>query len=326
MVFFYYFSCFNISALNQCTLFYPTKIESMTSLKFFFISIMLLLSTPVFSQDFQILFRECVEKKDTAAMSALLLKWEKQAPDDPELMIAWFNYYVNKSRQEMVEIENVKNGNQSIPFSDSTGKTVGYVNTTVEFMPSTLEKGYSYIDKGIAAHPSRLDMRFGKIYMLGQTESYSRFTEEIIKTVAYSDVIKNAWLWTGNIPMENAQKSMLQGIQGYVNVLYNKKDNSLNDYIRQISESILKYYPGHVESLSNLAFVFIMQKKYNKALDLLLKAEKIAPKDYLIMGNIANTYKLKGDKEKAKIYYEKILVSGDAKAKEAARQELEKLK
>ena len=56
------------------------------------------------------------------------------------------------------------------------------------------------------------------------------------------------------------------------------------------------------------------------------RAEKINPKDYIVLGNIALGYKLKGDKEKAIEYYEKTVEYGDESAKEYAKQQLKELK
>jgi tetratricopeptide (TPR) repeat protein len=93
-----------------------------------------------------------------------------------------------------------------------------------------------------------------------------------------------------------------------------------------ISEAILKYYPNSVESLSNLSIVYMMKDEIDKALGYLLRAEKIDPKDYVVLGNIALAYKKKGDKANAIKYYELTELYGDGDAKVYAQKQLVELK
>ena len=169
-------------------------------------------------------------------------------------------------------------------------------------------------------------MRFGKIYILGEAEKYKPFTDEIIKAIEESAKNKNAWLWADNKPKENGQEFFLGAIQSYILTIYNTNDDGLLDYMKQISESVLKYYPNHTESLSNLSIVYLIKKDYDKALDALLKAEKISPKDFIVLSNIAQAYKLKGDNKNAIKYYELTLKYGDEQAKEYSKQQIDILK
>jgi tetratricopeptide (TPR) repeat protein len=95
--------------------------------------------------------------------------------------------------------------------------------------------------------------------------------------------------------------------------------------MREISEQILKYYPNHVESLSNISVSYLLTGEYEKALIPLLKAEKIDPKDAIVLSNIAQAYKLKEDKENAIKYYKKTIEFGDERIKEFAEQQIKLL-
>jgi Tfp pilus assembly protein PilF len=95
--------------------------------------------------------------------------------------------------------------------------------------------------------------------------------------------------------------------------------------MKRIAEAVLKYYPEHIESLSNISIVFMLQKQYDKALDTLLKAEKLNPKDCIVLNNIAQTYKLKGDTINAIKYYKLTIQYGDDKAKNYANGQIEEL-
>lgn len=274
-------------------------------------------------------FNELASKKDTVGQQQLLEKWEKTDSNDPELFVAYFNYYVNKSRSEIITLgQNPKGENVlQIMDQDTTKKEpVGFIYGDTYFNPELLSKGFDWIKKGIEKHPNRLDMRFGKIYMFGQIEDYENFTKEIIKTIDFSAINKNKWTWADSKPLDDPKEFMLSSIQNYQNQLYNTQNDDLLDNMKRIAETVLKYYPDHIESLSNLSIVFMLQKQYDKALEPLLKAEKLNPKDYIVLSNIAQAYKLKGNTKNAIKYYELTLKHGDEQAKKYAQGQIDELK
>lgn len=59
-----------------------------------------------------------------------------------------------------------------------------------------------------------------------------------------------------------------------------------------------------------------------KTLTYLLKAEKISPEDFIVLNNIAYTYKMKNDKINAIKYYKLVKKYGDESAKNQAEKEL----
>jgi tetratricopeptide (TPR) repeat protein len=274
-------------------------------------------------------FNELVSKKDTVGQKELLEKWEKTDNNDPELFVAYFNYYVIKSKNEIITLGQNPKGKDVLQImdQDTTKKEpVGFIYGDTYYNPDLLSKGFEWINKGIEKHPNRLDMRFGKIYMFGQIEDYENFTKEIIKTIDYSAINKNKWTWADSKPLDDPKEFMLSSIQNYQIQLYNTENDDLLENMKRIAEAVLKYYPDHIESLSNLSIVFMLQKQYDKALEPLLKAEKLNPKDYIVLSNIAQAYKLKGDTKNAIKYYELTIKHGDEQAKKYAQGQIDKLK
>lgn len=288
-----------------------------------------LIANQTFGQTFKEQFHDLFFQKDTSEQQKQLLeKWEKANSNDPELYVAYFNYYVHESKKEAIRIDNNPKGNNVFQLTDpadSDNNPVGYMNFEIIYDQKMLQNGFAYIDKGIKKYPDRLDMRFGKIYILGQIEDYEKFTSEIIKVVNYSSINKNKWTWSDSKPLDDSQKFMLNAVQGYQNVLYDTRDVNSLDNIKRISETVLQYYPDHVESLSNLSVVYMNQKKYDEALKLVLKAEKINPQDYIVLMNIAQAYKLKGDFDNSIKYYKLAIKYGDEDAKKYAQEQIDKL-
>jgi len=290
---------------------------------------LILLFNQASGQTFKQQFNDLVSKNDTVGQRQLLEKWEKSDNNDPELFVAYFNFYVIKSEKEMMTLGQNPKGKEGFEImnQDTTIKEpVGFIYSDTYYDTELLSKGFDWISRGIEKHPNRLDMRFGKVYMFGEIEDYENFTKQIIKTLDYSAVNKNQWTWDDNKPLDNPKEFLLSSIQGYQNQLYDTENDSLLDNMKRIAVTVLKYYPDHVESLSNLAIVFVLQKQYDKALAHLLKAEKINSTDYIVLSNIVHAYKLKGDTKNAIKYYELTIKHGNQEAKEYAQEQIDELK
>ena len=260
------------------------------------------------SQDFSSQFKKLQEKKDTTGQIKLLKNWETKNPKDPEMFIAYFNYYANQSMTEVIAID------------------TKFISNKQNFKFDILKKGFEYVDQGLALYPTRLDMRFGKIYMLGKIENYTEFTKYLVSTVEYGNSIKDTWTWKDGKPLEDPKNFFLSSMQDYVTTIYNTEDDNLLPLMRKISESILKYNPTHVESLSNVALTYLVVGNYDKALEPLLKAENISPKDVIVLNNIAQAYTRKQDRVNAKLYLEKVIKIGDKEEVENAKMQLKDLK
>jgi tetratricopeptide (TPR) repeat protein len=227
--------------------------------------------------------------------------------------------------RELVQLEQTQTGNKSWQLTDpKTGKVVGYMNDGITYDIALVEKGFHYIDIGIEKFPTRLDMRFGKIYMLGKIYNYQKFTDELIASIDYSQKIDLKWLWKNNQPLDEPKKFMLDAVQDYVMQLYQAGDEQA-DNMKAIAETVLKYYPDNVENLSNLSITYLIKKDYTRALEPLLKATAIAPTDFIVLNNVAYCYESMGDKINAIKYYELTKKYGDDRAKQNAEQKLKQL-
>jgi tetratricopeptide (TPR) repeat protein len=278
------------------------------------------------AQNFQSDFQKYVQTNDTVNQLKVLTDWGKSNPKDPELYTSYFNYHFLKSRQEMISLSTEELEGEGFELKDSLNQTAGYLGSKIYFDKTELQKGIDKINTGIELYPNRLDMRFGKIYIYGQVENWSEFANTIIETVEYSSKNNNKWTWTNNETKENGKDFFLSSLQDYQVQLYNTGNDDLLVNMREIANEILKYYPNHIESLSNLSVTYLLTGEYDKGIEPLLKAEKINPQDYIVLSNIAQGYKLKGDKKKAIEYYEKTIKYGDERAKTFARQQIDELK
>lgn len=280
-----------------------------------------------FGQDYYSNFKKHFSSGDKQKQLETLEAWEISEPENAELFTSYFNYYYFLSKKEVLSLGTSEPKSEAaLEIKDDQNNTAGYLGSDIKYNPDILEKAFAWIDRGITLHPKRLDMRFGKIHALGEAELWERFNSNIVQTIHHAENIDYQWLWTNNEPYQGNKQNFFSSIQDYQLKLYNTGNDMLLKHMRTIAMVILEKKSDHVESLSNLSITYLLEKKYEKALEPLLTAEKIDPKDPIILFNIAHAYKLMGDKENSIAYYEKIIKLDDQKAAEYAKEQITALK
>jgi len=257
------------------------------------------------AQTYRESFIKALNAKNMARAEEVLKAWDLANSNDPELYIAYFNYYTVKSQDAALPIA-------------ITGYDQKYAKQALEF-----------ITEGINRFPTRFDMRVAKIYMLGVLKDYQAYVAEVLKTIAYSARIDNNWKREDFMILDHAKDIFFDAVLDWQTLLFSQKDPSLYKEVIRISNEMLKYYPTHIQSILNISTVYKEQKEYDKSLDILLKANIIEPANAILLYNIADVYNKKGDKVNAKKYYEQSILhckDDEDKLKDAAKFRLDELK
>jgi len=283
------------------------------------------LSNMVLAQDRLEQFWTATDNGDTAAQHTILLEWQSANSGDADLYASWFSYYFGKSQKAVVAMANEQPDGQAVSFQDSSGNIAGYWSRGVYYDSTLLHRGLDSIDQGLAKFPHRLDMRFGKIYALGQAGLWEAFTQETIKAIHFGPTIEHKWTWTRNEEQQDGETFFLGALQDYQLELYNANDDALLPNMRRIGEAILKYYPEHIESINNISITYILEGNFAKAVEYAHRAEKVAPDDSIVLCNLGRAYALKGDKEKAIGYFQKVMAVGGESEKQFAQDQIDQL-
>ncbi len=293
----------------------------------FFLSITFILIVQLAKgQEYRSEFENYFQLNDTINQLRVLKAWKESNPKDPELYTSFFNYHFSKAMQEVIELTPNEPGGDRLVIVDSLGQDIGYMGNRILFDPYEINKGLEIIEEGIERYPNRLDMRFGKTYVLGETEQWENFTHEIIRTIQYGATNNHQWTWTDNESIEDGKDFLLSSVQEYQIQLYQTGREDLLADMGKIAQEVLKMYPDHVESLTNLAITYVITEKYELAIESLLKAEKINPKDTIVLLNLAHAFRLNGKINEAIGCYEKVKKVGDAEEIAYAEKQIEELK
>lgn len=258
-------------------------------------------------QDVQKRYEEAVNLLNTNIDGAktFLEKWEKEDPKNPELYSLWFNYYFAKSLQSVVELspEPAANANGFV-ITDSTGKKVGYLQERTFYNDTLLQMAFSWLDKGIAANPDRLDFYFGMATAALRADKDSVCVETVVKAMDRAQIIGTKWIWTFGESRESEPNLLTECVQDFFISLYQKGNM---EQAQALIEAAAARYPGNIMYISNAGILALTKGDLNKALDKFLQAEKLDMKDHVVLLNIAYTYRELGDKDTARKYYRKVI-------------------
>jgi len=275
-----------------------------------------------YSQDnFHEQFEASFNAEDTTEQREILESWKLSNPKDPALYKCYFKYYVFKS-QKKVSISKKKKGDKA---DQPENRSRSMFDETFVFEPNDANMALAIINKGITIFPTRLDMRWEKINVLLLMEDWDKYTQELITTIDYSKTINNKWTWTNDEAVEDAETNFLSSIHDYATKIYETENTDLYPNMRKISKRVIKYYPNHIDSYTYVAISYFYEKKYDKGINTLLKANEIKPNEGAILNNIAFLYETKGDNTNAIKYYKKLAKHGSKDEVKAAKKKIAKL-
>jgi tetratricopeptide (TPR) repeat protein len=272
-------------------------------------------------------YLDLLNRSEFDALFRHLKKWEKENPDDPEMYIGYFNYYISRSKKEVVAVEKKGGTGSGLVITDpESGKTEGYLNPRINFNEADVRKAISHLDAGLQKYPDRLDMHIGKVYILGEIGDFDAQKKQLAAILDRSAKNNNRWYWSDGSPLPDGKNRMLEEIQARLGNYYEAKSDIGNRYLFEISSRMIALYPGDIYGYNNIAAIYTREGKNEEALKYLKQAEAINPKDLIVINNIANLYRNTGSVDLAVHYYKKMIQLGDDETRDYAKKQIELLK
>lgn len=261
------------------------------------------------SQDFETESRTLIESKEWGPAAVLLKQWEKKEPASAEMRIAWFNFYLEQSRDREFQQEEK-------PADAPAGDLV--------YNDSLFNEALEQLRKGIRKNPARLDMYLGIAYALREKGEIEAHVQEMIKLIEQNKKLQSRWLWTKNAPLEDPGTFFKGTIQSYNYALFSMKEPQV-DAIEAISRKMMQYYPEDIENYSNIGACYMLRGKTADALQYFEQAMEKKPGDMLVVSNIARAYEELGQKDKAIEYYRIMEQQGNYREIDFAKNQITKL-
>jgi tetratricopeptide (TPR) repeat protein len=248
--------------------------------------------------------------------------------NDPEYYVLVLNYYFKKAAHSYLSLQkNQPNDSLYLKLTDTTKQNVaGYIVGKTEYDLSIISEGLQQFKPALEKFQNRLDLYFGLIHLSRKCKLDTELKNTMLLTLDVSSKNNNQWLWSFNENLsENPKDFMLSNIQAYLNELFQDESESSDSIIVCVSDKLVELYPECIYGYNNLGAMNYFKNNHDKALNYFLKAEKIDPKDILVLSNIAQLSKLKNDISGAEKYYRKIILLGNEQYKSWAEEQIKLL-
>lgn len=220
-------------------------------------------------------------------IETLLQRWEKDYPDDTDMLLGKFSYYLEKSRTDKYE---VREGNKflgrapALTLKDSLGRDVNYFQIS-EFDDELFGKATQAIDKAIELNQNRLDFRLYKISGLldYEKDSPDMALASLKSLIDYDGHSHPKWEYPGYEEDEDLFPSTMQDCC-YAFFLIGTPTSF--EAFRELSEKMLSYHPGSTDYMTNIGTYYLVCKRDSKnALKMYNKVLKKKPDDYAAIKN-----------------------------------------
>ena len=243
------------------------------------------------AQSYSDAFDDAFRHDDVAGQRQALALWQQEAPEDVNLFIARYNFYANRAMGQNPDVV-------IAPLADS---------------------GLVAIEEGIGLFPDRLDLRFGKIYFLGQLHRWDAFVGEIVRTMDYSAQIGHRWSYP-NVPDDMMEDLLLEGVVDYMVEMFaniadtahlTAADSLMARRLREVAKRTVQLFPGDFASTYMLALSHLMLNESDKAYKYLVRAEGLNSTHAPLLQSLVKVCRLLGKTAQAKEYQRRLSQLGD---------------
>ena len=252
---------------------------------FFFLLIATCIGTAS-AQSYSDAFGEAFNRDDISAQREALTLWQQEAPNDVNLYIARYNFYANMAMREAPD----------------------------KVVEALADSGLVAIDEGIAQYPDRLDLRFGKIYFLGELGRWDSFVDELSSTLDHSVQIDHRWDYP-NVPDDMMEDFLMEGLSDHMVEMYMKitdtarlaaADSLMARRIQKVAKRAVQLFPSHFPSTYMLALSHLLLNENDKAYKYLRRAEGIDNTNVYLLQTLVKVCRLIGKAAQATEYQHRL--------------------
>ncbi len=248
---------------------------------------------------------------DGVGVETVLNNWEKVDPENKELLLGWYAFYMAKAQTLDLVTKPVKKylGMDAIfNLKDSLGNDVYYFQVA-SFDDSLFSVALKCLDKAIGLYPKELYYRSvrcaGLIMYEGESPDMALADAVGLIDTYYSD--PSGWEYDG---MEVDEETFNAHVQEICYSFYSLGTPSGYRAFKSLSDKMLEIDENNTDFISNIGTYYLVAGKDSKtALKYYNKALKINPNDYTAAKNCVLIYRDQKNAKMEKKYLPILIVS-----------------
>ena len=246
---------------------------------------------------------------------------------NPAYFVASANYYLNASLQPNLSTRPAGPGDYVLA-DPKTGKAVGSISTSGQVDPALQQKAVTLLAEAHSRFPYRLDIGMGLAYLQRELKEQSKCCSTLIEILKYSpkNTTKLEWNVGGPLP-EPASDYIPRLVQGYTSSFFKLDSKEGDELCRKLCNRAIQAYPESPYAYNMLAALSDAHGDKKTTIKYLLIAHQKAPKDALVLFNLATTCRASGDDASALRYFEQVMsLNPDEQMKHSVRLAIADLK
>jgi len=275
-------------------------------------------------QDYAARYKELRDQKSDAQIEPLLNEWREKKPNDPDAWITSANHYFNQ-RQVLISTKKPEKGDFSLTDA-KTGKAAGSIS--FEQDKGDVKRAAELLQEATTKFPDRLDIWCGLAFINQESGNFDVELSTLKNMLAYArdHAPQLKWLKGEKLPQPPDQ-FIPEKLHSY-GLYYEKKENPEDDKrFLQIAMLAAEQFPNHPYAFNDVAMYYSVSGDNAKTREWLEKANKIDPKDTLVMANLGHICSKMGDNRSAQKWYEEVIKTDpDGETAQQAKDALKKLK
>lgn len=239
--------------------------------------------------DNQEIFNQLYQAGNFGELEIHLVNWMNETPNDPEVYVGYFNYYLELGREFVTGTYRFPpaNGRYLAMTKEDDDEIVGYMYDQIVYDNEYFARAVGIINDGIERFPNRLDMRFGIIHTLQQIGDYEQQADYLQATLRHSKENENLWMWTKNEPTPGTEDFFLSVILDYYSVWFDVSSPTSLQALLDTSRLQIELYPSNVYGYNQVALYYSNSEDHEEAAHYLSIAHELDPTDYIIVNNLA---------------------------------------
>ena len=222
------------------------------------------------------------------SVADFLDKNPKLATTDPDYTVLLLNhgFMANRNSRLIVAQGEPEEGDYELASLDDPS-VKGFMREQVTFNNEAIIKVIQVAQKNLKSFPEYLDIHFGIAAIASGIGEWKIATEQLVSMLKHSREIDNQWKWGKVRGIEgDPEEFMIQSVLPYSSELFRLETPETDQFLIQLSEALIQYYPKKVYGYANLGSFYAVTGKKEKAREYYQKALEVDPSDQIVKQNI----------------------------------------
>lgn len=239
----------------------------------------------------------CEKHRSVGEIEKRHAEWIKQEPDNPDAYILPAN-----ALAKIAETVNIVAGDQkdaiAVLTDPKTGKQVGSIAGGPD--PEVIQRAEAILTSATKKFPQRLDIHVGRMAMAQRRKDTSAVKAAALDLLSSTAQNTKSLRWFDNTKIDgDPLKKALDEVEARIRWLYSFEKDDTDKDAQDCALKALELAPDNVELLNFAAIRHLYRGEWKEGREYLLRAEKAAPRDWIVQHNIARASAELGDKADA---------------------------